>query len=311
VTEYSVTGPAIDLLVISDIHIQMTGEGFPVEDLPVAEHDIVLSLGDVIDENRDHAPSTETGAAYEARGRAFFETLNGHAVPVLAVPGNHDPVACTQRLTDGLRNVQLLHCETRRVSVDDDWSCSIAGWGCEEFDFSPAVLASDYPETLREGDISTPDAIADRLLQAAGQYLAGDLTEHDLAEQLGLDSTDPEFETSRTHLDTRFDTLVDILENTTEPTVLGSHVSPFNVPFDTRGKHSHEGDYHFGSVALRVALAATSVAGCLSGHTHHRGTSAVPTVDGYAYVHNPGENGVSTISIKRDGSLSAEAVDIG
>lgn len=310
-SEYCVDGPSVDLLVISDFHLRTTGELFPVEELPVEEHDLVLSLGDVIDENQEHAPSTETGEAYEERGRTFLEALETRGVPVLAVPGNHDPVACTQRLTDGLANVHSLHCETRQVTVDDEWSFTIAGWGCEEFDFTPAFLTPEYPDSLLEDDASTPDTIGDRLLQAAGQYLAGDLATPDLVEDLGINPTDPEFEDSRMHLDTRFETLVGLLEDTSEPTLLASHVSPFHVPFDTRGKHSHGGDYHFGSVALRVAIAATAVAGCLSGHTHQRGTSAVPTVDGYAYVHNPGEDGISSVSVEEDGSVSAVPVDLG
>jgi Icc-related predicted phosphoesterase len=80
-------------------------------------------------------------------------------------------------------------------------------------------------------------------------------------------------------------------------------MSPFNVPFDIRGQHSHDGDYHFGSVALRVALASTGVDACLSGHTHQRGLTAIPTTSGHSYVHNPGDAGVSSVSISQNGTL--------
>jgi len=90
-----VEGPTVDLLVISDLHLRATGAQYPVADLPVEAHDIVLSLGDVIDENREHAKSVSAGEAYEERGRAFLERLDEQGVPVLAVPGNHDPVDCT------------------------------------------------------------------------------------------------------------------------------------------------------------------------------------------------------------------------
>jgi Icc-related predicted phosphoesterase len=91
-----VEGPTVDFLVISDLHLRATGAQYPVADLPVETHDIVLSLGDVVDENREHAKSVSAGEAYEARGRAFLERLDEQGVPVLTVPGNHDPVDCTQ-----------------------------------------------------------------------------------------------------------------------------------------------------------------------------------------------------------------------
>jgi Icc-related predicted phosphoesterase len=306
----SVEGPAVDLLVISDLHLRATGAQYPVADLPVETHDIVLSLGDVIDENREHAKSMSAGEAYEKRGRALLERLNEQKVPVLAVPGNHDPVDCTRRLSEGLTNIHSLHGVTRNVVVGAEWSLTILGWGCEQFDFTPALLSPDYPDIPVEGKARTPDAVASTLLRAAGQYLAGDLSETNLAHKLGTEATTPSFKTSLAQLDTRFETLLELVEDANSPTIVASHVSPFNVPFDIRGQHSHDGDYHFGSVALRLALAATGVDACLSGHTHQRGLTAIPTTSGHSYVHNPGDAGVSSVSISLDGTLHAEQVDV-
>jgi len=306
----SVEDPTVDLLVISDLHLRATGAQYPVTDLPVETHDIVLSLGDVVDENREHAKSVSAGEAYEERGRAFLERLDKQGVPVLTVPGNHDPVDCTQRLSEGLTNIHPLHCGTRSAVVEEDQSFTVAGWGCEQFDFPPALLSPDYPDIPVEGEIRTPDAVASTLLRAAGQYLAGDLSKTDLAHKLGIEATNPSFETSLAQLDTRFETLVELVEGANNPTVVASHISPFNVPFDIRGQHSHDGDYHFGSVALRVALAATGVDACLSGHTHQRGLTAIPTTSGHSYVHNPGDAGVSSVSIGQDGALRAEQIDV-
>ena len=71
-----VEGPTVDLLVISDLHLRATGAQYPVADFPVETHDIVLSLGDVIDENREHAKSVSAGEAYEERARTFLERLD-------------------------------------------------------------------------------------------------------------------------------------------------------------------------------------------------------------------------------------------
>ncbi|WP_135363040.1 metallophosphoesterase family protein [Halosimplex halophilum] len=306
----SVEGPTVDLLVVSDLHLRATGARYPVGDLPVETHDIVLSLGDVIDENREHAKSVSAGEAYEERGRAFLERLDERGVPVLAVPGNHDPVGCTRRLNEGLANVHSLHGGTRNVAVGGDWSLTVAGWGCEQFDFTPALLSPDYPDIPVGDDAQTPDAVASALLRAAGQYLAGDLSGTSLADRLGTEATNPSFETALARLDARFETLVELVGGADSPTVVASHVSPFDVPFDIRGQHSRDGDYHFGSVALRVALAATGVDACLSGHTHQRGLTAIPTTGGHSYAHNPGDAGVSSVSISRDGSLRAEQIDV-
>jgi Icc-related predicted phosphoesterase len=250
------------------------------------------------------------GEAYEERGRAFLERLNEQGVPVLVVSGNHDPVDCTRRLSEGLTNVHPLHRDTRSVVVGADWSLTIAGWGCEQFDFTPALLSPDYPDIPVEDEARTPDAVASTLLRAAGEYFAGDLSETNLAHKLGTEATNPSFETSLGRLDARFETLAELVEETTSPTVVASHASPFNVPFDIRGQHSHDGDYHFGSVALRVALAAAGVDACLSGHTHQRGLTAIPTTSGHSYVHNPGDAGVSSVFINQDGTLHAEQVDV-
>jgi Icc-related predicted phosphoesterase len=306
----SVEGPTVDLLVISDLHLRATGAQYPVADLPVKAHDLVVSLGDVVDENREHAKSASAGEAYEERGRAFFERLDEQGVPVLAVPGNHDPIDCTRRLSEGLTNLRPLHRETRSVVVESDWSLTVAGWGCEQFDFTPALLSPNYPDIPVEGEAGTPDAVASALLRAAGHYLAGDLSKTNLAQKLGTEATNPSFETSLARLETRFETLVDMVEDVQSPTVVASHVSPFDVPFDIRGQHSHDGDYHFGSVALRVALAATGVNACLSGHTHQRGLTAISTTSGHSYAHNPGDAGVSSISINRDGTLQVDRVDV-
>jgi Icc-related predicted phosphoesterase len=306
----SVDDHTVDVLVISDLHLRATGVQYPVTVLPVETHDIVLSLGDVVDENREHATSVSAGKAYEERGREFLEHLDEQGVPVLVVPGNHDPVNCTQRLSDGLLNVHSVHGVTRNVAVGTDWSLTVAGWGCEQFDFTPALLSPDYPDIPVKGEAQTPDAVASTLLRAAGQYLAGDLSKTNLAHKLGTEATNSSFETSLAQLNARFETLIELAEAATNPIVVASHVSPFDVPFDIRGQHSHDGDYHFGSVALRLALAAADIDGCLSGHTHQRGLTAVPTTSGHSYVHNPGDAGVSSVSISQDGTLRAEQIDV-
>jgi len=296
----------IQLLVISDIHLCPTGEQLSAEDLLVEDVDAIVSLGDVIDDNREHAKSAADGERYEGLGREFFSVLDQAEVPVFAVPGNHDPSDCMRRLVDECQHVQVLHRETKTVDPSGtSGSVRVAGWGCEQFDFTPAFLAPEYPQLgLPEADHFTPDEIADLVLEAGGRYLAGVASPAEVAESLGI-SRDHEcgdrFYQSLDQLESRFETIVDSASPGPEPLILASHITPFNVPFDCRGLTSRTGSYHFGSVALRLASMDLGPACLLSGHTHQRGTTVIETGAGYTYAHNPGAPGQSVVTIRDDG----------
>ena len=120
----------VRLLVISDIHLRPTGEQLSAEEVLQEDIDAILSLGDVIDDNRDHATSAADGERYEALGREFFSAMDRTDVPVFAVPGNHDPSDCTQRLIDDCQHVELLHRETKTVELPGlSPPVRVAGWG--------------------------------------------------------------------------------------------------------------------------------------------------------------------------------------
>lgn len=295
----STEGP-IDLLVISDLHIRATGDAITADDLPVNGHDAVLSLGDVIDDNIDHAPSVEAGEPYERRGRAFFESFEPYGVPVLAVPGNHDPLDCTHRLAEGLDHVTILHESHEYVSS----GVTVAGWGCEQFDFTPALLTPDYPDLGPAGsDKHSPGEIADTVLDLAASYVDGSISSNDLADHLDISDRDEDFQRTLSILSRRFETIVGTVERAQPPTIIATHISPFRTPFDCRGQHSRDGNFHYGSVALRLAVASTAPAGVLSGHTHQEGTDVFETIGGYTYAHNPGASGVSSVTIGKDGTI--------
>ncbi len=300
------TTEEIRLLVISDIHLRPTGEQFSVENLLVDDVDAIVSLGDVIDDNREHAKSAADGERYEELGREFFSVLDQAKIPVFAVPGNHDPSDCMRRLVNECQHVQVLHQETKTVDPSrTSGSVRVAGWGCEQFDFTPALLAPEYPQLgLPEADQLRPDEIADLVLEAGGRYLAGVASPAEVAESLGInpdsESREPLCQ-SLDLLESRFENIVDSTCSGPGPLVLASHITPFNVPFDCRGLTSRTGSYHFGSVALRLASMDLGPACLLSGHTHQRGTTVIETGAGYTYAHNPGAPGQSVVTIRDDG----------
>lgn len=139
----------------------------------------------------------------------------------------------------------------------------------------------------------------------------GDLDAAALADWLDTTPADERFCPSLDRLHERFEAVVDLVEPASRPTLIASHVSPFGVPFDRRSQHSHEGECHFGSVALRLALAATAPAGRLSDHTHQAGTTAIATTGGHAYAHAPGAPGITSVTVNRDGTVRTERLDVG
>lgn len=293
------------LLVISDIHLRPTGEQFSAEDLPVEEVDAILSLGDVIDDNRDHTKSVSDGERYEELGREFFSVLDQTDIPVFAIPGNHDPSDCTRRLIDECQHVQMLHRETKTVDPNgSSVPVRLAGWGCDQFDFTPALLAPEYPHLDVQGaNQLPPDEIADLVLEVGGQYLTGTSSAEEVAESLGIShdqDSQKRLQQSLDRLEHRFEEIVDSASSGPGPLLLASHITPFNVPFDCRGLTSRTGSYHFGSPALRLASMELGPTCVLSGHTHQRGTTVIETGSGYTYAHNPGAPGQSVVTVRSD-----------
>ncbi|WP_254807893.1 metallophosphoesterase family protein [Natronosalvus amylolyticus] len=308
-------------LIIGDIHLRTTGRNIVVDDLPVDGYDIVIAIGDVIDENIDHAKSAEAGERYETKGRAFFEALNERGKPVVAVPGNHDPLACTERLTEGLSNIEVLHKTTYEVPetiTGTEDRLTIAGWGCETFDFTPAIPAPEYP-TIAPAQFDshevTPGEIATYIETRTARYLAGiddfETLEAAFIETPTGNSTTLQLFTERIELlEERFETVCEIMNQAQNRVVLCSHVSPYGVPFDKRSKHAHDGQYHFGSLALKLAILETAPLGVISGHTHQEGLTGTETSNGYTYLYNPGAPGVATLEVDANGTFITESVPI-
>jgi|GEM_PF-622936 len=303
-------------LLLGDLHLSTTGPSVPAAcpDLDDLDIDAVVSIGDLVDDNADHASDPAVGAAYEERGRAFLSRLNDLGVPVLLVPGNHDPVACTRRLADGFGNVRLLH---REVLEGADLpgpgfqGVSLVGWGCEKFDLRPAFRYTEYPGIVPArgpgADTErTPEAIAVGVETVVTRFLVGDIDATAAAEDLGVaPSSRVECVEELETLAEEFQTRRSLLESATGTTVLLSHETPFNVAFDYH--HSESGDgrqFHVGSLPLKAAIAAAGPDVVLSGHMHTEGRDAIGTTAGYADIYNPGSPGIAVLEVDADdGSL--------
>lgn len=307
----------IRLLLLGDLHLSTTGPAIPpaCPDLESLCVDGIVTIGDIIDDNMEHAGDSTTGSAYESRGRAFFEELNKIGVPVIAVPGNHDPVDCTRRLTDGLDNVIVAH---RRV-VDGSTTkqpalegIRFAGWGCEQFDLTPAFTYDRYPGIVPElseveSVTQTATRIAKTVEAVVGRFLADELEPEDAAAELGV-SPDRRRKCAEDliTLEEEFDAICEVFADEKKPTILLSHESPFHVDFDFH--HSADsllGRLHRGSIPLKMAIAASAPDVVFSGHMHAEGRDVIETTGGYTDVYNPGSPGVSFVEIEPEtGSLT-------
>ncbi|MFB6154410.1 MAG: metallophosphoesterase [Haloferacaceae archaeon] len=293
-------------LVYGDVHLDTGAVSHPYErpDLDPAEWDAVVTLGDVVHRTREDFEDPADGDPYERRGRALFEHLDATGVPVLAVPGNHDPLDATRRLVSGLENVVVAH--RRTVTADDvaaasDWDgVRFAAVGCEAFDQGPELdylnVPSLDPRTDADGAGTVHEratAVGERIESAVGAYLSGTRTADEAADSLDPAPGDRQTVVSQLEaLAARFRTWRDLLAGD-GPTVALSHVSPFGVAFD-----SHHGDddwsrYPTGSIALKMALYDATPLAALSGHTHVRGTDVVQGAAQTTYAYNPGQNVVA------------------
>ena len=306
----------VRLLLFGDLHLSTTGPPVPLAfpNLNSLQVDGIVTIGDVIDDNVDHADDTSSGAAYENRGSAFFSRLNDVGVPVVAVPGNHDPVECTRRITDGLDNVIVAH---RRVIDGATLQATeldgvyIVGWGCEKFDLTPAFRYDQYQGIVPEKPGAEDHTLTARESAAAveaviSRFLAGDLDGMTAATELGVAPSQRKASAKDLEaLAHEFEAIRSLLAEAAGTTLLLSHESPFNVAFD----YHHSADcqhqrLHRGSIPLKMAIAATGPDVVFSGHTHSVGHDVIETVDGYSDLYNPGSPGVAVAEIDTDaGSL--------
>lgn len=303
---------ALSALVFGDLHLgpsrQAPSYSRPSADL--GDIDIIISIGDVIDENVDHASTPSTGRKYEQCGRAFFEYLETEfACPIVAVPGNHDPVECTERLVEGLDSVTVLH--KQAFSMTDqgvtaaETDFSLVGWGCEQFDLKPELDYLQYPaidprEQSSDRDIQYwANKCAQDLQAAVGKYLIGALSAGEAAEELGLSSQRDEFIVSLEAFEKRYREIRDLLAECNGTPILCSHETPFGISFDhprqTSVLHS---SLHIGSLPLKLAVVDASVHSVICGHFHTQGFDVIDTGIGHTYVMNLGSPGTAQVNFE-------------
>jgi Icc-related predicted phosphoesterase len=119
------------VLVYNDLHLKPAGSDYDVSALAVPEDvDTVWIAGDLT-----HREG-EDDVALAAR---FVEQFPSD-IPVLYVPGNHDPAPMPDRVVDGVERAVSGHNVVRGYG-----SVTVVGWGCEKRSLDPPLDQGAFP----------------------------------------------------------------------------------------------------------------------------------------------------------------------
>lgn len=266
----------MELLVFGDTHIKPIENAVNYELLEVpADVDVVISIGDVIHDAREDAIDY---------GHEFFERLASFDTPVLAVPGNHDPVEYYPDLTAGLPSVVTTHKRVVTAETFDEpmgtalSEYTVVGWGCEEFDqgpeLRPAAFPSLTPDAPQQERRYVADQIATELEDTLYEYVTTDCTEKEILSRLGIQSENAgRFSRQLQRAIETYEDISTLISDNNRPTIVCSHVPPYNTEADRHhsiGEREENLDgLHVGSIGLKLALRIHEPFAAFHGHSHN------------------------------------------
>lgn len=303
------------LLGIGDPHIKPANTAIDYDHLSIPpDVDAIVTNGDVI--HRPDPGDIDTG-------REFFERLNESGKSILAIPGNHDPAEYYDRLLAGAPNARLLH-DTSVTSEDFDvgeaeplGGHAVVGWGCESLQFAPEIPYREFPALDPRDRMDhtnrryIADEFASELETEMETFATGDRTIRDLTDQFGIGHDNRQrFVDSCRQFRDRYEQLTELLTTPDRPTIMVSHIPPFNTKIDRH--HSTHGtsdeDLHIGSLSLKIAMRHHPPIVAISGHSHTQAYDSFGT-ESERLVHlvGVGFRGVGLIDV--DGHSGSFGID--
>jgi Icc-related predicted phosphoesterase len=308
----------MELLLFGDAHIKPVDESVDWAQLTVpSDVDIVLSLGDVIHDAREDALDC---------GRQFFEQLASHDVPIVAVPRNHDPVEYYPELLGSVSSVVNVHHSVLSTDEFPQLSTSVeplsfVGWGCEQFNQEPEIRPNEFPSlSPAAGNGSSryeADQLAQQLEDELYRYLTTNMTDREFLSSLDIaESNQREFLQQLDQTTEVYSELSSLLEQTEYPTVVLSHVPPYNTEAD---RHYSIGQRemglegaHVGSIGLKLALRDYRPLAAFHGHSHNPVYNPGFGDETTPHSLNPGFQGIVRVSINgRTGMFSYQRLTDG
>ncbi|WP_435366148.1 metallophosphoesterase [Haloarchaeobius sp. DYHT-AS-18] len=283
------------ILVCNDLHLKPAASDYDVEAMKVPDDlDAVFVAGDLT--HRD-------GEDDVALARRFVERFTPD-VPVMYVPGNHDPAPMPERVVDGLENATSGHDAVHEC----EWG-TVVGWGCEHRSLEPAIDQTAFPaidpRTAPRGERRyAADRTADTIEDALLDIVSNGASARDAAAELDIASEHRG--TFRRGVDTvqkTYDHLAGLLGDRSN-VVLVSHLSPFNTSFDrhhsTGTRETDREGLHTGSIALALVARTHDVYATISGHSHAFGYDTGDRPGGVPHMLNLGFRGIGIVDFDPD-----------
>jgi len=281
-------------LVYGDLHLKPAGSGYDLDKMVIPpDIDAVLILGDLI-----HRAGEDDIALAEEFVSRFAADL-----PVIYVPGNHDPASTEERVVESIKQAYSGH---EKVHQFDQ--VSVVGLGCEKRTLYSNLDQTNY-EALDPHGVPhkhrryTANKIADKIEAACYDVICGSKTTGDAVESLEIKPCEEAtFHREMSVVETAYRQLVEVLERT-EDVLLATHVPPYNTSFDRHhavgSRKQHLEFVHLGSIAIKLAVRTHDVFGSLSGHCHSYGYDVVTHDENQPPVHylNLGFRGIATLRV--------------
>lgn len=280
------------VLVYNDLHLKPAGSDYDVSALAVPEDvDAVWIAGDLT-----HREG-EDDVALAAR---FVEQFPSD-IPVLYVPGNHDPAPMPDHVVDGVERAVSGHNVVRGYE-----SVTVVGWGCEQRSLDPPLNQGAFPAldprtAPRDERRYAADKTADAIEDALYDVVTCEATARDAAAMLDVaDENLPAFSESVATVTETYEHLAGLVGDRSN-VVLVSHLSPFNTSFD---RHHSTGTrevdleaFHTGSIALKLLARTHDVFAIYSGHSHDFGYETGASESGAPHMLNLGFRGIGLLDV--------------